>query len=50
MLFLRVFAFLRFDQGASALIANYIGQTGWHLVVAVSSGGPCLKYLENGHG
>ena len=30
--FLSVFAFLRFDYGARALIANYRGQTGGHLV------------------
>ena len=35
MSFLTIFAFLRFDHGARALIANYRGQTGRRLVPAM---------------
>ena len=40
MSFFTVFAFLMFDHGARALIANYRGQTGRRLVSTVSSVGP----------
>ena len=50
MSFLTVFAFLRFDHGARALIANDRGQTNGHQGLAVSGKGTLTQIGKSGHG